>query len=161
MAGRQAVFFTLVVMLTLMVGCGDPASEEVVVYTSVDDVFARPVAEQFQQATGIMVRLVPDTEETKNTGLVNRLIAERERPRADVFWSGDPVRAAVLKGQGISASYTSPKTHGLPSRYSDPEGHWTGFSARARVLIYHRALVPDGEEPVSIMDLGRPPHQKG
>ena len=159
MAERNTVRFTPVAMLALMVGCGGAASEEVVVYTSVDDVFARPVAERFEQATGIVVRLVPDTEETKSTGLVNRLIAERRRPRADVFWSGDPVRAALLKGHGISASYRSPNAEGLPARYTDPEGHWTGFSARARVLIYNRALVPDGEEPSSIMDLLEPRFQ--
>ena len=159
MAGRKTVRFALVAMLMLVVGCAGPASTEVVVYSSVDDVFARPVAEQFEQATGIVVRLVPDTEETKSTGLVNRLIAERERPRADVFWSGDPVRAALLKRRGITASYTSPNAQGLPTQYSDPEGHWTGFSARARVLIYNRELVPDGEEPVSIMDLLAPRFQ--
>ena len=150
---------TLVTMLTVMVSCGGTASEEVVVYTSVDDVFARPVAEDFEQATGIVVRLVPDTEETKSTGLVNRLIAERARPRADVFWSGDPVRAALLKAQGVTASYRSPNAEGLPAQYSDPEGHWAGFSARARVLIYNRELVPDGEEPSSIMDLLEPRFQ--
>ena len=159
MASRKTARFTLLALLMLMVGCGGTASEEVIVYTSVDDVFARPVAEQFEQATGIVVRLVPDTEETKSTGLVNRLIAERERPRADVFWSGDPVRAALLKRQGITASYTSPNAEGLPTQYSDPEGHWTGFSARARVLIYHRELVPDGEAPLSIMDLLEPRFQ--
>ena len=58
MAGRKTARFTLFAMLMLMVGCGGTASEEVVVYTSVDDVFARPVAEQFEQATGIVVRLV-------------------------------------------------------------------------------------------------------
>ena len=63
MAERQTVRFTLVAMLTLLVGGGGRGSAEVVVYTSVDDVFARPVAEQFEQATGIVVRLVPDTEE--------------------------------------------------------------------------------------------------
>ncbi len=155
----RAPELTLFAILTLMVGCGSTPSEEVIVYTSVDDVFARPVAEQFEQATGIVVRLVPDTEETKSTGLVNRLIAERERPRADVFWSGDPVRAALLKGQGVSAPYRSPNADGLPAQYNDPEGHWTGFSARARVLIYNRALVPDGEEPSSIMDLLDPQFQ--
>ena len=156
MSERNAVRFTLVSMLALMVGCGGAASEEVVVYTSVDDVFARPIAERFEQATGVVVRLVPDTEETKSTGLVNRLIAEKERPRADVFWSGDPVRAALLKRQAVSASYRSPNAEGLPAQYNDPEGHWTGFSARARVLIYNRELVPDGEEPSSIMDLLEP-----
>ena len=156
MASRKTACFTPLAMLMLMVGCGGTASEEVVVYPSVDDVFARPIAEQFEQATGIVVWLVPDTEETKSTGLVNRLIAERERSRADVFWSGDPVRAALLKRQGITASYTSPNAQGLPTQYSDSEGHWTGFSARARVLIYNRELVPDGEEPLSIMDLLEP-----
>ena len=159
MTTRKAARFTLLAMLMLMTGCGGTAPEEVIVYTSVDDVFARPVAEQFQQATGIVVRLVPDTEETKSTGLVNRLIAEKARPRADVFWSGDPVRAALLKGQGVSASYRSPNAEGPPSQYSDPEGHWAGFSARARVLIYNRELVPDGEEPSSIMDLLEPRFQ--
>ena len=34
------VRFTLIAMFTLMVGCGGGAREDVVVYTSVDDVFA-------------------------------------------------------------------------------------------------------------------------
>jgi len=109
-------------------------SAEVVVYTSVDDVFARPIAERFEQQTNIKVRLVPDTEETKSTGLLNRLIAEKNRPLADVI-------------------YRSPQAEGLPKRFSDPDGHWIGFSARARVLIYNRNLVPDDNKPNSIMDL--------
>ncbi len=126
---------------------------EVVVYTSVDEVFARPIAEQFEKDTGIKVRLVPDTEETKSTGLLNRLIAEKQRPVADVFWSGDPVRAAILKQEGVSAPYRSPQAGGLPERFSDPDHHWTGFSARARILIYNTNLVPADQKPASVMDL--------
>jgi len=126
---------------------------EVVVYTSVDEVFARPIAEQFEKETGIKVRLVPDTEETKSTGLLNRLIAEKQRPVADVFWSGDPVRAAILKQEGISAPYRSPQADGLPERFSDPDHHWTGFSARARILIYNTNLVSADQKPTSVMDL--------
>lgn len=128
-------------------------ADEVVVYTSVDDVFARPIAEQFEREQNIRVRLVPDTEETKSTGLVNRLIAEKNRPQADVFWSGDPVRAAILKEKGISAPYRSPAATGLPLQFSDPDGHWTGFSARARVLIYNITLVSPEKAPNSILDL--------
>ncbi|MBI1852256.1 MAG: extracellular solute-binding protein [Planctomycetes bacterium] len=128
----------------------------VVVYTSVDDVFARPLGERFENETGIHVLLVPDTEETKSTGLLNRLIVERERPRADVFWSGDPVRAALLKLKGISAPYHSPSAQGLPEQFSDPDGYWAGFSARARVLIVNRNLVARGEEPSSVLDLTHP-----
>jgi iron(III) transport system substrate-binding protein len=134
-------------------GCSREAANEVVVYTSVDDVFARPIAEQFARETGIRVNLVPDTEETKSTSLLNRLIAERARPQADVFWSGDPVRAAILKSNGVSEPYRSPQAAGLPERYSDRDAHWTAFSARARVLIYNAELVPESERPASVMDL--------
>ncbi len=137
-------------------GQGSAPSGTVVVYTSVDEVFARPIAEQFQEQTGIEVRLVPDTEETKSTGLLNRLIAEQERPQADVFWSGDPVRAEVLKRRGVSAAYRSPAAAGLPPELSDPEGHWTGFSTRARVLIYNTDQVRPTDAPRSVMDLLAP-----
>ncbi len=141
------------VVILMTWACDRRAGQEVVVYTSVDDVFARPIAQRFEKETGITVQLVPDTEETKSTGLLNRLIAEKERPQADVFWSGDPVRAAILKAKGVATPYRSPRADGLPPQFSDPQGYWTGFSARARVLIYNRNLVPEGQEPSSVMDL--------
>ncbi len=146
-------------LMGLLAGCSSRShspDSTVVVYTSVDDEFARPIAEQFEKETGIKVKLVPDTEETKSTGLLNRLIAEKARPQADVFWSGDPVRAAVLKAKGVSAPYHSKEAEGLPKLYSDLDGHWTGFSARAKVLIYNKNLVEKGKEPKSVMDLFSP-----
>src|SRR5215470_11452043 len=128
-------------------GDGGDNGGEVVVYTSVDDVHARLIAERFTKDTGIEVRLVADTEETKSTGLLNRLIAEKKRPRADVFWSGDPMRAAILKKHEVAAAYRSPAAKGLPPRFSDPEHYWTGFSARARVLLVnteHEAIQKHG-----------------
>lgn len=137
------------------------ALREIVVYTSVDDVFARPIAEQFTKKTGIPVKLVPDTEETKSTGLLNRLIAEKKRPQADVFWSGDPVRAEILKSKEVSAVYRSPNAKGLPKAYSDPAGYWTGFSARARVILYNTNLIPKEKAPKSILDLSNNPEFRG
>jgi iron(III) transport system substrate-binding protein len=122
----------------------------------VDEVFAAPICRRFEQETGIKVDLVPDTEETKSTGLLNRLIAEKRRPRADVFWSGDPVRAAILKKKGISAAYKSLAAEGLPTEFSDSENHWTCFSARARVIVYNKDLVSQDERPTSIHDLAAP-----
>jgi iron(III) transport system substrate-binding protein len=134
-------------------GAALAAQGEVVVYTSVDDVFARPIAEQFTANTGITVKLVPDTEETKSTGLLNRAIAEKGRPQADVFWNGDPIRAEILKLRGASAQYRSPNAEGLPAEYSDPDGYWTGFSARTRVILYNPKMVREENAPTSIFDL--------
>lgn len=144
----------LLLLATLTPGCNqrDKLANEVVVYTSVDDVFARPICERFEKETGITTKLVPDTEETKSTGLLNRLIAEKNRPQADVFWSGDPVRAAVLKAKGISTPFKPANPADTTGRFSDPEGHWSALSARARVIIYNTNFVAAGQEPKSLND---------
>jgi iron(III) transport system substrate-binding protein len=142
----------ILVALLAASGAAGAAPGEVVVYATVDDVFARPIAERFTASTGIAVKLVPDTEETKSTGLLNRAIAEKNRPQADVFWNGDPIRAEILKLRGVSARYRSPNVEGLPAEYSDPDGYWTGFSSRVRVILYNINLVQPGNAPKSIFD---------
>jgi iron(III) transport system substrate-binding protein len=147
--------FTLLLLATG--GCSKvPEKKTVIVYTSVDDVFARPVAEAFENQTGIEVKLVPDTEETKSTGLLNRLIAEKQRPQADVFWSGDPVRAAILKAKGVSTCYRPPDPADTNGSFSDQEGHWSALSARARVILVNTNLVPESDRPNSIKALADP-----
>jgi iron(III) transport system substrate-binding protein len=158
---RQWAFWAAVGLFALAgSGCSSrgTTTPAVVVYTSVDDVFARPIAERFQKETGIEVKLVPDTEETKSTGLLNRLLAEKDRPQADVFWSGDPVRPGILKKHGVTAPYQSPSAEGLPAQFSDPEHHWTGFSARARILLVNtqHEIFKNTPFPTSIHDLAAP-----
>lgn len=61
-----------------------------------------------------------------------------------------------MKSKGVSSPYKSPAANGLPTGYSDPDGYWTGFSARARVIIYNKDLVPEDAKPTSIHDLAAP-----
>lgn len=129
---------------------------EVVVYTSVDQVFSQPVLEGFERQTGIEVRAVYDVEAAKTTGLVNRLIAEKPHPRADVFWNSEVGRTLVLKVQGVLAPYASPAAEGIPATFKDPEYYWTGFAARARVIIYNTNLVSAQDVPESVLDLTAP-----
>lgn len=131
-------------------------SNEVVVYTSVDQVFSEPVFRAFERESGIRVRAVFDTEETKSTGVLNRLIAEANRPQADVFWSGDPVRPFLLIKRGMVEPYVSPSANGLAPGLRADDGTWTGFAARARVLLVNKTKMPAGELPKSIRDLANP-----
>ena len=119
----------------------------VVVYVSEDQIFSEPILKDFERETGIKVKAVYDTEEAKSTGVMNRLLAEKSNPQADVYWANEPIRAEVLKQRGISAPYISPSAQGIPEMFKDPEGYWTGFSARARVLVVN-AKVKD--KPTSI-----------
>lgn len=88
---RASILFVVCLLTILPTAC-ESKSREVVVYTSVDQVFSEPVLREFERDAAIRVRAVFDTEETKSTGVLNRLIAETNRPLADVFWSGDSVR---------------------------------------------------------------------
>ena len=117
-------------------------SPTVVVYVSHDQVFSEPILKDFETDTGIRVRAVYDTEETKSAGAINRLIAEKNNPQADVYWANEPIRAEVLRQQHISAPYISPNAAGIPETFRDPNGYWTGFAARARVLIVHSDVKP-------------------
>lgn len=139
----------------LLSGCSKPANE-VVVYTSVDQVFAEPILNDFAKETGIRVRPVFDTEETKSTGVVNRLIAEKDNPQADVFWSGDPMRADLLRQRGLTVAYSSPVSADIKPIFKDSAGHWTGFSARARVLLYNTRKIASADVPKSVLDLTNP-----
>ncbi|CAG1772256.1 Putative 2-aminoethylphosphonate-binding periplasmic protein [uncultured bacterium] len=132
------------------------AGNEVVVYTSEDKIFSEPVLQQFEKKTGIKIRVIYDTEETKSTGLVNRLIAEKNNPQADVFWSGEPVRPVLIKIKGLTTPYVSSAAADISKIYKDTEGHWTGFSARARIILYNSSLVSMDERPLSILDLAKP-----
>ena len=129
-------------------------------YASVDKEFVEPLAKQFEKETGLEVLLVSDTEKAKSSGLLNRLIEEKDRPQCDVFLSEDPVRSAVLKRKGISAPYQSPSAKGLLPEYSDPEHHWTGMSARVRVLLVNmkHPLFKTEPFPTSVYDLVNPRH---
>jgi iron(III) transport system substrate-binding protein len=138
-----------------LVACSGRDDREVVVYTSVDQVFAEPVLREFETRSGIRVRSVFDTEETKSTGVLNRIIAERSRPQADVFWSGDPMRPFQLIRRDLVESYAPPGASALPAYAKDPQGRWTGVSARARVLLVNSDLVR-AEGPRSIKDLADP-----
>jgi iron(III) transport system substrate-binding protein len=128
----------------------------VVIYVSTDTVFSEPLLRAYEQQTGVNVSVVYDTEETKSTGLANRLLAEKGNPQADVFWSNEPVRTLVLKQRGVLAPYQSPSADGIPDTFKDPQGSWTGFSARSRVIVYNTRLVKPEEAPQSILDLADP-----
>lgn len=149
---KKTYLFTVLTILFILTNCGNNKNE-VVVYTSVDQVFSEPILKDFENESGIKVKVLYDTEETKSTGVLNRLIAEKDNPHCDIFWSGDPIRTMVLKNKGITYPYKSTVADNIASTFKDAENHWTGFSARARVLIYNKELLNTVNVPKSIFDL--------
>jgi iron(III) transport system substrate-binding protein len=50
----------------------------------------------------------------------------------------------------------SPNAAGIPAAFKDPAGHWTGFGARARVLVWNREQILEDELPKTMEDLAAP-----
>src|SRR5437762_10570260 len=141
----------VVLILLLVAGlnsCRSASSKAVVVYVSEDQVFSEPILRDFERESGVRVKPVFDTEEAKSTGVMKQLIAEKDNQQADVYWANEPVRADALKQRGVSTAYVSPSAEGIPDQFKDTDHYWTGFSARARLLLVNaRSTI----KPASVM----------
>lgn len=132
--------------LAALSGCAaGTAKKEVVLYSSVDEPILRPIVAVFEKESGIAVRVVGDTEATKSTGLIERLIAEGSSPRADVWWSGEQLGVIELAKRGllepIEPKVVKEFAGGWPTALREPTGLWCGFSPRARVIVYSTKRV--------------------
>lgn len=132
------------------------AAEEVVVYTALDRQFSEPILAEFTEQRGIAAAPAYDTEATKTVGLTNRLRAEANRPRCDVFWNNEILNTLQLKAEGLLQPCTPPQAEHYPVEFRDPAGYWYGFAARARVLLVNTELVPPEQMPDSIRALADP-----
>ena len=151
-----AAIVTVVTLVSLFGGCERKPPDEVIVYTALDRQFSEPILERFAKQTGVQVRTVYDSESTKTIGLVNRIRAEAQRPRCDVFWNNEPVNTIRLKDEGLLQPCQPAEAANYPAADRDPNGYWFGFAARARVLLVNTDLVKPDECPTSIRDLADP-----
>lgn len=141
-------FFLLLCISIFLLSCTKD-KQRVTIYVSEDQVFSEPVLKAFEKESGIKVNAIYDTEESKSTGVMNRLIAEKNNPQADVYWANEPIRAEVLKQKGILSPYKSINTEGISQNFLEPSYYWSGFSARVRLLIAQKNLL---NKPSSIFD---------
>ena len=144
----------VLLLVALLLGSCDSGKGELVVYTSVDEIYAREIFAAFTKDTGLRILPVFDTEEAKTLGLVHRLIAEKGAPQCDVFWGGDCVRTSLLQRKGVLEPYSPKAAADIDARWRDPEHGWTGFGARARVIVYNTKSVKD--PPRTLAALGDP-----
>ncbi len=149
--------YSLIVTLALLSSGARPSraphqAGTVVIYVSEDQVFSEPILKDFEKETGIQVKAVFDTEEAKSTGVMNRLLAEKNNPQADVYWANEPVRADVLRQQGISTPFKPANAQQIPEQFKDAQGYWTGFSARARLLVVNRSRQDEARQLLAYVD---------
>jgi iron(III) transport system substrate-binding protein len=153
---RWTILALLLAIGSVPAGCRPKRGPEVFVYTALDEEFSEPIFGQFKASTGVTPQPSFDTEATKTVGLAQAILAERDRPRCDVFWNNEILNTLRLEKEGLLDVYRSPVAESYPAMYRSPDGTWHGFAGRARVLVVNTDLVPEGEGPTSIHDLADP-----
>ena len=158
-------FFRLLMMLLISfftLSCTDNNPQnEVVIYTSVDQVFSSQILKEFEEETGIHVSAVYDTEASKAVGLEKRLLAEKDHPKADLFWNSENLRTVRLDAHDIfleqplkTKLYKQTDTSYLSDRAS-----WFGMGIRARVFVVNTELLGETAYPSRLEDLIDPKYK--
>lgn len=148
------------IAILAMAGCGGDRSRglgedrgRVVVYSAQDREFGEPVLRDYAKQSGVDVLPKFDVESTKTVGLANDIIAEKSRPRCDLFWNNEILNTLRLKERGLLQPFRPSHADDVPPTFRAKDGTWYGFAGRARVLIVSTKLVPEAERPRGIRDL--------
>lgn len=156
----------LLALLLVLAGCtrtgaepAKPQSKEVVLYTSVDQIYAEPILKAFEKETGIKVKAVYDIESSKTTGLVNRLEAEKDKPQCDVFWNNEFVQTMELDAKGVFEGYQSSQIGQRKDVFKESGANWIGFGGRCRVLLINTEKLSGRDKPTHLTDLLGPQWQ--
>ena len=134
-------------------GCSRSAPR-IVLYCAQDREFAIDILETFRERFGVEVVPKFDTEKNKSVGLYTELVAEKDRPRCDVFWNNEIVSTIRLQRQGLLHPHESPSASDYPSWAKADDHAWHAFASRARVLIVNTDRVD--QMPTSLLDLAEP-----
>jgi len=94
--------------------------------------------DNFTKATGIKINRIEAGDEQ----LVERLKNEGAASPADVLLIVDAARLWQAEQLGLFQPVKSAVLEErIPAKYRDPAGDWYGFSYRARVIVYNKAMV--------------------
>jgi iron(III) transport system substrate-binding protein len=118
------------------------AQEVVNVYSSRHYQTDQSLYNDFTKATGIKVNLI----EGKEDALIERIRSEGANSPADVLITVDAGRLWRADQAGVFAPVASKTLESrVPAAFRHPQGHWFGFSYRARTIVYNKNKVKAGE----------------
>ena len=97
----------------------------------------RELWEGFTRAAGVRVRVI----EANVDQLLERIRAEGANSPADILITVDIGRLARAKEAGVFQPLRNTVLESrIPAHLRDPDGHWFGFTTRARVIMYDKAV---------------------
>ena len=134
----------LALLVLLGVVTAAPAQEDKVLnlYSSRHYQTDEVLYDNFTKATGIKINRIEAGEDA----LMERMRSEGARSPADVLITVDAGRLWRAEQMGLLQPVSSKVLESrIPESFREPDGHWFGFSMRARVIAYRKGKVDPAE----------------
>lgn len=163
--GKQVkiVLVGLLALSLIVGGCGSsgaPAQQQpqkqlkLTLYCGLMEDYMVKAVKEFEKDTGIKV----DAVRMSSGEVLGRIQAEKNNPKASV-WYGGPADAFIqAKEYGLLEKYVSPNAEKIPAQFKDPDGYWTGIYVGYLGFSSNKKLLAEKgiPEPKSWQDLLRP-----
>lgn len=145
------------VLLLGLAACGGTdevasSQDTLTIYSGRNENLVGPLLERLEEVTGqpVEVRYAASSE------LAAQLLEEGDGTDADLFFSQDAGALGALAKADRLTTLDEETTAAVDERFRDADSHWVATSARARVLAYDPAQVPDIEDMHTIDDVLAP-----
>jgi iron(III) transport system substrate-binding protein len=133
------------------------AADQLNAYSIWPENWARPMLQEFEQATGIKVNFV----RFSSGEALARVIAEKGNPQVDVLFGGPVETFAAGIKEGIFEPYKPPSFGSLPARFKQAEGYWVAIADDPLVFMTNAKFLKEAslKPPASWEDLLNPAYK--
>ncbi|GAA3234685.1 iron ABC transporter substrate-binding protein [Pseudonocardia petroleophila] len=153
---RTIALLTVGAALVACGGAPGPAPEAaaegdgvLTIYSGRNEALVGPLIAQLEAAVGSPVEV-----RYGSTGeMAAQLLEEGADSPADLFFAQDAGALGAVAGAGLLAPLPADVLEPALERYRAADSTWVATSARARVVAYNTALVPEADLPASLDDL--------
>ena len=149
---RLSLFRYIFPILLLFTVIGTVCAETLTVYSGRSKSLVEPIIKQFEQETGIQVKV----SYANTTQLAATLLTEGAKSPAALFWAQDAGALGAVSEKEMFERLPDSILDKVPSDLRDANGFWVATSGRARVLAYSPERVKTEELPQGIFDLTQP-----
>lgn len=154
-----ALALSLVMLAGLAAGCGGTKEEpkkqlQLTLYCGLMEDHMVKTVKEFEKDTGIKVSAV----RMSSGEILGRLKAEKNSPKASIWWGGPADGFIQGKVDGLLDKYVSPSAAVIPAKFKDAEGYWTGIYVGYLGFVSNKKLLDEKKVaiPQSWQDLLKP-----
>lgn len=154
---RVALLSTVAVSALLLSACapaagtttaesGSDEDRTLVVYSGRSEDLVGPIIEQFEEASGIQVKV----RYANSIEMAAQLLEEGDRTPAQVFLSQEAGALGALRDAGLLTELPEKVTGAVEAHYTSEDGTWVGLTGRARVAIYDSEKLTADQVPSDV-----------